>query len=257
MTGRLPRVSALAFGLLLLGVAPHGAAEETPGLQAAFLRGEYEKVVRATQDMLRHGTDQADGDTLLYLQGLSALKLRDFELAQTSLSRLLEEYPRSRWRGQAWLALGDGWEASGNEAKALEVYRRFLEERESADLYPQAALRLGKIQRRLGMWEEAKATLESIQAKASAGPEAAQAGEILRSGDFYFTVQVGAFVSRSNALKLAAELKRLGYEAEVSEAAMQGRIFHRVRIGRFTGRQEAEELARRLQEEGFPGRVFP
>ena len=61
----------------------------------------------------------------------------------------------------------------------------------------------------------------------------------------------------ANALRLAEELRRRGYEAEVSEAVMGGKLFHRVRIGRFARRPEAEVEARCLAEDGFPARVFP
>lgn len=252
--------AALGKGILFvwfLAAAPALAAEDLPALQAAFLRGEYETVVRGTRSLLGEGSGKAETDSLLYLQGVSALKLRDFDLARSSLGRLLEDHPQSTWAGQAWLALGDSWEASGNDPQALDGYGRVLRESAAEDLHPQAALRLGKVQRRMGVWQGAKETLESVAARWPETPEGAQAREFLAGGDFYFTVQVGAFVSRSNALKLAAELKRRGYDAEVGETAMQGRIFHRVRVGRFLTKQEAEEMARRLQGDGFPGKVFP
>ncbi len=78
-----------------------------------------------------------------------------------------------------------------------------------------------------------------------------------QEADAGFTVQVGAFVNRANAGRLAEELRRRGYPAEVREGAMDGKGFYRVRVGSFARRTEAEEKAGQMQREGFPARVVP
>lgn len=146
---------------------------------------------------------------------------------------------------------------SGHPERALEVYGKVLREGRMGHLTPQALFRLGRVQRELGLWEEARATLEQMARTAPDSAEAVQARGILGSDDFFFTVQVGSFVTRANAIRLAQELQRRGYRVEVSEAMMGGKAFHRVRIGRFARRSEAETEARRLSKEGFPARIFP
>ncbi len=230
------------------------AQEDLPSIQGAFLRGEYETVVRETGRSLgRSGSE----DELLYLRGVSALKLRDWELARLALTRLIEEYPSSRWAPHGRLALGDSWVGVGQPDRALEVYGRALREGRAGHLTPQGLLRLGRVQRELGLWEEARGSLEQVGRAAPDSAEAAQAREMLAGEDFFFTVQVGSFVTRANAVRLLEELRRRGYPAEVSEAAMGGKLFHRVRIGRFARRSEAEAEARRLSGDGFPARIFP
>lgn len=236
-----------------LAAGPVGAEGALSSVQGAFLRGEYETVVRETAG----ATDRGAGDEALYLRGVSAMKLRDWELARAALTRLVEEHPTSRWAPHGWLALGDSWAGSGHPERALEVYERVLREGRAGHLTPQALFRLGKVQRELGLWAEARASLEQAARAAPDSVDALQAKELLSGDDFFFTVQVGSFITRANALRLAQELQRRGYPAEVSEAVMQGKRFHRVRIGRFAKRAEAQAQAQRLGEDGFPSRIFP
>lgn len=73
--------------------------------------------------------------------------------------------------------------------------------------------------------------------------------------EIYFSVQVGAFGTKANAVRLKNGLERGGYEAQVSEVLMEGRRFFRVRVGRFPNRPDAEAELRRLRADGFPGEV--
>ncbi len=240
--------------VLWLGAA-FAAEDPLINVQAAFLKEEYSRVIEESDRLLTGGGSSQD--LLLYLKGLSALKLQDLELARGALSRLTDEFPRSRFAPLAGLALGDSWRSSGEEEKALEIYQGLLADPQAKHLTPQVQLRLGLLQRRKGNWQEAKNSLERVVAESPEAPWASQAGEILKGDDFFFSVQVGAFATESNALKLMKELEYRGYAAAVTEAQTQGKRFHRVRVGRFTQRQEAEEEAQRLSTEGFPARVVP
>lgn len=231
------------------------AAEDLTTLQAAFLRGQYEEVLSGAQARLRQPGEPRD--TLLYLAGLSALKLRDLDRAASHLQEILTEHPGSRWLPYAWMALGDTWQAAGQQARALEVHESHLRSGRAGPVQTQVTLRMAELQRKLGLWQKAKASLQDLAVRSPATPEAARARQMLHSGAFHFSVQVGAFVDRSNAAKLQEELNRRGYESQLVEAATQGRLFHRVWVGRFSERAEADETARRLNRDGFPARVVP
>lgn len=231
------------------------AADDSTNLHAAFLRGEYGLVISKTEAILEKGSSRED--ELLYLQGMSALKVGDCALARASLSRLVEDHPASPWRALGLLGIGTSFEMEGKPEEALQAYTRLLDEKLAKEISPQVNLRLCRLQQRLGLWEPARQGLERLVAAYPATPEAQEAREILQSGDFYFCVQVGAFATKSNAARLVAELDRLGFKAELSQAALNGGLFHRVRVGRFSKREEAQREAQRLQSEGFPAKVFP
>lgn len=66
-----------------------------------------------------------------------------------------------------------------------------------------------------------------------------------------YSVQVGAFRERANALGLARELEANGFPARVESDD----LWHRVRIGDFSSRRGAEELSSVLRRQGYPAAI--
>ena len=67
-----------------------------------------------------------------------------------------------------------------------------------------------------------------------------------------FTIQVGAFTERENALRLRASLSRKYRNATVRVFDQGSQRFYRVRVGQYSRLNQAEAAAERLQENGFP-----
>ena len=67
-----------------------------------------------------------------------------------------------------------------------------------------------------------------------------------------FTIQVGAFAERENALRLQGSLSRKYGKATVMVFDLGGQRFYRVRVGRYSRLDRAEAAAKRLQQQGFP-----
>jgi DedD protein len=72
-----------------------------------------------------------------------------------------------------------------------------------------------------------------------------------------WVVQLGSFVSRENAEKLAALLRSKGYSAFVAEFRGSGRVLYRVRVGPEQDRARADAIAARLARDGHRGSVAP
>lgn len=72
-----------------------------------------------------------------------------------------------------------------------------------------------------------------------------------------WAVQLGSFSSKQNAEKLAADLRKQGYAAFLSQLATNSGKLHRVRIGPQKDRESAEAMAARLQKVGHKGQVLP
>lgn len=80
-----------------------------------------------------------------------------------------------------------------------------------------------------------------------------------RKGDYFepkYTVQIGSFRDRENAISLKEELKRALDDVKVEAIDLDGDTYHRVRIGEFSQRYEAEKLAIKLRGLGYQGRVI-
>ncbi len=67
-----------------------------------------------------------------------------------------------------------------------------------------------------------------------------------------FTIQVGAFAERENALRLHASLSQRYRSATVNLFDQGAQRFYRVRVGTYSRLDQAEAAARRLQKQGFP-----
>ena len=66
-----------------------------------------------------------------------------------------------------------------------------------------------------------------------------------------WTVQVAAAKSRALADKMAAELKKRGYQAYVTSGQLNQKTFYRVRVGRYRSRQEAMAALQRLKKDKY------
>ncbi len=72
-----------------------------------------------------------------------------------------------------------------------------------------------------------------------------------------WAVQLGSFSNKDNADKLAADLRKQGYAAFLSQLKSDGGQLHRVRIGPQKDRDSAEAMAGRLLKVGHKGQVVP
>jgi DedD protein len=72
-----------------------------------------------------------------------------------------------------------------------------------------------------------------------------------------WAVQLGSFGNQDNAEKLAADLRKQGFAAFLSQLSADAGQLHRVRIGPQKDRESAEAMAERLKKAGHTGQVVP
>lgn len=72
-----------------------------------------------------------------------------------------------------------------------------------------------------------------------------------------WAVQLGSFSNQENAEGLAADLRKQGFAAFLSQLSTDTGQLHRVRIGPQKDRESAEAMAARLQKAGHKGQVVP
>ncbi|MFQ5609053.1 MAG: SPOR domain-containing protein [Woeseiaceae bacterium] len=70
-----------------------------------------------------------------------------------------------------------------------------------------------------------------------------------------WAVQLGSFSNQQNAEKLAADLRKQGFAAFLSQVSTSSGALHRVRIGPQKDREAAEAMAQRLSTAGHKGQV--
>jgi DedD protein len=91
-------------------------------------------------------------------------------------------------------------------------------------------------------------------AKQPASQPAAAANE---SPTGMWAVQLGSFGDQQNAERLAADLRKQGFAAFLSQLSTDSGQLHRVRIGPQKDRESAEAMAARLAKAGHKGQVVP
>jgi len=72
-----------------------------------------------------------------------------------------------------------------------------------------------------------------------------------------WAVQLGSFSNQANAERLAADLRRGGYAAFLSQLTTSSGSLHRVRVGPQKDRESAEAVAEKLNGDGHKGQVVP
>ena len=87
--------------------------------------------------------------------------------------------------------------------------------------------------------------------------EPAQTAAAAESPTGMWAVQLGSFGNQQNAERLAADLRKQGYAAFLSQLSTASGQLHRVRIGPQKDRESAEEMAARLAKAGHKGQVVP
>jgi DedD protein len=101
---------------------------------------------------------------------------------------------------------------------------------------------------------ERTASASDAQAAAKSGTPAIAGPE---SATGMWAVQLGSFSSQENAERLAAELRKNGYAAFLSQHKTASGSLHRVRIGPQKDRASAETVASKLSGSGHKGQVVP
>ena len=72
-----------------------------------------------------------------------------------------------------------------------------------------------------------------------------------------WAVQLGSFSNQANADRLAADLRKAGFAAFLSQLQTDSGKLHRVRVGPQKNRASAEAVATRLSKQGQKGQVVP
>ncbi len=241
-------VTAALFCAISLAPARAETVEEY------FVKGDYENAAREGVKGLEASKER---DKMYYVIGTSLNKLGRYELAKENFKSLIENYPKSGYAPLAQLGLADSYYLGADYQSAAEAYEKYITGHPKSGADASAYFRLGKCAQKEGKWQSARNYYQKVKDEYPLSFEAQTASEALSEEMFYFTVQVGSFGKKSNALKLCDKLTKKGYDASILKAQSGGQEAYRVRVGMMSTKSEAEELAKRLQTEGLPVKILP
>jgi outer membrane protein assembly factor BamD (BamD/ComL family) len=219
--------------------------------------GDYGRAYR----ILEQSSACRQSEEACYFEGLSAVMLERYGDARESL----ENVRRGNYGTWAFLALAEIDMKSSDAREACRKYRSISR----SGLNPTAMYRYAECLENSGDADGATDVLEEIIRDFRNTPEAVAAREKLdlmkdtaaapvlvpaepeasaplKSG---FTLQFGAFHDRTNAIKLAAELKPLVPGVRIDSNLLDYKEVHRVRFGYFRTRAEAQRKANEIQQQ--------
>lgn len=97
----------------------------------------------------------------------------------------------------------------------------------------------------------------TVETQKPAASKPAVIKPVTASATGMWAVQMGSFSSKANADRLAANLRKEGFAAFLSQLKTSSGELHRVRIGPQKDRSSAESIAAQLDRAGHKGQVVP
>ncbi len=244
--------------LFILTFITNSYAFNLSKIKTYVLSGDYKAAITEGEKILASSGYSEQLDELYYILGLSYLKDGNYLRASDIFEIILKEFPKSTFKVEAKLGLGDSYFLRGDFEQAKNRYNDLLNSKYKAAVY----YRLSQIELKQGNSEAAKEYLAKIKNDAPLNPEVRLNKDlyVVKSKDLgiFYTVQVGSFANETNAVNLTQKLTQGGYAAYLEESVSPaGDKAYKVRVGKLYSRQEAEALEKKLSQEGHPTKIFP
>ena len=221
--------------------------------QELFLNSDYQGVITECKSALPNSRRTKKLE-LKYLLGQAYIKTGDLSDAEDIFTTLVKECKTFVICDKALLGLGDVYFLKEDYREAKDIY---LQAKESeSDFGAGVYYRLAQADFKLGNLSEGKKYAQILTAKFPSSFEAKKV-DLLNTKGIFYTVQVGAFSNRNNAMQLTADLKENGFDAYVESIERSGDKLYRVRVGKFESKDRVIELQEKLLDAGYPTKIFP
>ena len=230
-----------------------GVASQVELAKIQYALGNYNEAL----EMLGESGACRKSDEACYFQGLSAVMVKRFDVAEESLLKVKS----GKFRPWAYLSLAEVEMELDNTDEACRKYRSMAR----SLINPTAMYRYGECLEKQGEIGDASDVFEEIVDNFESTPEALLAAEklnIIRRGTrpgeediappppdaeglaplgTGYTLQFGSFQDRANAIKLASRLKRDLPGVRIDSDLLNFKEVHRVRFGYFRIRADAQQ----------------
>ena len=198
---------------------------------------------------------------LLWISGSSFLAIGQADSALHRFEQMLRLSPQSEWAQWAQLGRGDCFFADQDYHRAVAEYELVLDAYRYSEAFPFALSGLARSFARLGDPERALLYRNLLREKYPRSVESA--GELLqaerpvegavegsraeRLAGVRYTVQLGVFREKQNALKLREQFEKQGYSIKIRSKTIGGKEYRAVHLGSFASHQEALKVKDKLE----------
>jgi tetratricopeptide (TPR) repeat protein len=170
-----------------------------------FLKGDYKAVVQKADASLKNSwIDKDEKKEILYLAGLSYIKLNDFKKAREAFTRILE-MADGAFKEKAHIGIADSYFYEKKfEEKGLDIKSASAEE---TGVYYVV---------QLGMFKSHK-NAQSLARRLARKHYKTYIQKIRQNGSRLYRILGGKFSTRLNAVRLCKKLKKSGFAAKIIE----------------------------------------
>lgn len=222
---------------------------------AALEAGQWDQAVKDFSRYLRMDPDSPNRGEVYYYRGQALVHLKRPDEAKADFLRAIGAGVHEPVDQYARIALGNLYYEEANDVEAIKQYAAVLKNPHSEVPVPLVLLRTGVALQRLGKWDTGKRYLEYLVAHYPKTAVAGQAARYLQADAF--SVQTGAFSSRTTAATQARQVQQAGFAAQLAPVSGNGRPLTAVQVGRARTYAEASVLANRLRSAGFDTLIVP
>jgi len=247
-------LSLLFFGLFLFTSLAEASLED---IKTAVLQEDFAKVKTLSEQALASPLPGTEQEQILYYLALSQLYAGEDNEARGNFQRIVDSTKDMDLYDQSCIGVISSYYLSGYYREALKRSHQLLAQRPDSNYLSLVYLKIARANLKLRNWEPARRYLKKVMNDFPDSLESYAAKQLLEEKQF-FTVQVGAFLSRERALNLVGELRlkgQYGYIVETEDK--KGNIFYRVRVGEVASLDAANKLKERLSTLGYPALIYP
>jgi tetratricopeptide (TPR) repeat protein len=219
--------------------------------QYAQAGGDARAALRAATECVDAGDAQASDQKAQWLLAQAELAAGEPEAAMTRAD-WLSRHAKEPWKGKGLFVQAQCAATSGDTAEAIRLLK-MCTRLKGHDVVGPAYLELGRLHEAQGESERAMHYLTLYRETFPRGlvpqfefaPGASSRADAAAGVEY--TIQVGVFGDRTNAVKLADKFKETGRKAELVPRTISGQKYTAVWVGRYKSQNEAQEARRRLE----------
>jgi tetratricopeptide (TPR) repeat protein len=228
-----------------------------PEIEAAVMDKDYEGARNLASNLLKETSDSNQRISAQYYLGLSNMRLGKNVDARSAFEIVMQATADQELYDKAALGLIEALYAPGFYKDALKEGEKLLRKSPNSSSKSLIYLKIARANLKLTRWQKAKEYLLRITTEFPQSFEAPIAKGLLEEKE-YFAVQVGSFLDRDKALRLAEELKAAGQYAYIIEmVSPEEKTFYRVRVGQMSSLGDAQALQSELVKSGYPTLIYP
>lgn len=247
----------------LLMISPFAQGREVSrtdfveGINILFLKKDYSNLVDKTEgDLGRYKLPRQEKKEVLYLTGLSYIKLNNFGKARKVFKNILS-MKGNEFRQNAHIGIADSYFEEKNYERAIQAYEEVLTTYPRSDRLSSIYYNLGLSYKAKNNFSKANLYFQKIKRYHSVSLESDKTTDLsTKKKPRYYIIQLGAFRSLTNAKKLGKRLRRKKYDYYIQKIKKDGEILYRVRGGKFSNKYYAMRLFRKLRRDRFHVKII-